>query len=133
GPALPDLAEDLAGAADLAAVEILEHHQIQLVRRIFLVAGETRLGAFEPGAERLFVGGQVGEAAAGQLRHFIDALQIARPGRSDHMIHSAPRSAILVMVSADNCARSARLSVIRNSSAEWIAPPRGPMVSTTGM
>ena len=36
------------------------------------------------------------------------------------------------MTRADNAARSARLAVMRNSSEEWIAPPRTPMVSTTG-
>ena len=36
------------------------------------------------------------------------------------------------MVSADNAARSLRLSTIRNSSMLWILPPRTPIVSTTG-
>src|SRR3546814_8929078 len=75
GPTLPDLPEDLACAAHLAAVEILEHHQIELVARIFLFRRESRLGALQLGAERLSVGGQVGEAAAGQLRHLVNALQ----------------------------------------------------------
>src|SRR3546814_7165508 len=117
GPTLPDLPENLAGAAHLAAVEILEHHQIEFVARIFLFRREARLGALQLGAERLSVGGQVGEAAAGQLRHLVNALQVARYGRPDHIIQNIPRSAILIMVRADSRARSARLSTIRNSYA----------------
>lgn len=63
GPALTDLAENLAGAAHLARFGVLEHHQIKLVGGIFAVAGEAGLGAIELGAQRLAVGRQIGEAA----------------------------------------------------------------------
>src|SRR3546814_3407585 len=72
GPALPDLPEDLAGAAHLAGRAVLEDEQIQFVRRIVLGGREARLGALQLAAQRFLVGGQVGEAAARQFRHFID-------------------------------------------------------------
>src|SRR3546814_15175378 len=86
--------EDLACAAHLAAVEILEHHQIELVARIFLFRRESRLGALQLGAERLSVGGQVGEAAAGQLCNLVNALQIARLRRPEHLIHTFPTTSV---------------------------------------
>src|SRR3546814_11365698 len=100
GPTLPDLPEDLAGAAHLATIEILKHHQIQLVAGIFLLRREARPGAFALGAQRLSVGGQVGEAAARQLRHPVTALPIALFGRPDHIITTIPLSLYLILVLA---------------------------------
>src|SRR3546814_20706500 len=56
GPTLPDLPENLAGAAHLAAVEILEHHQIEFVARIFLFRRAARLGALQLRSEERRVG-----------------------------------------------------------------------------
>src|SRR3546814_20417259 len=93
--------EDLACAAHLAAVEILEHHQIELVARIFLFRRESRLGALQLGAERLSVGGQLGEAAAGQLRPLVNALPVARFGRPDTIIHKIGRASCRERVVTD--------------------------------
>src|SRR3546814_8990319 len=68
GPALADLPENLAGAAHLVGLAVGEHHQIKLVGGIFPVRRKARLGAFELGAKRLFVGGQVGEAPRSEER-----------------------------------------------------------------
>src|SRR4051794_24435206 len=47
GPVAADLAENLAGAADRAAVEILEHEEIEVVRLALAVAAEALGGALE--------------------------------------------------------------------------------------
>ena len=49
-PALADLAEQLAGAAHLAGLGILEHEHEQFVAELVLVAGEGGVGALELGA-----------------------------------------------------------------------------------
>src|SRR5215203_3010971 len=123
----PDLAEDLAGAADGAALEILEHEQIQIVELALAFAREPFRRFAELVLQRLLVGGQVGEAAAGQLRHLVERVEIVFAGGADAKTHAAP-PAIRRIVSADKAARSARLSTIRYSSMLWILPPRTPMV-----
>src|SRR3546814_9946843 len=95
GPALPGLPEDLAGAAHLAGRAVLEDEQIQFVRRIVLGGREARLGALQLAAQRFLVGGQVGEAAARQFRHFIDALEIARLCRPRSEEHTSELQSLM--------------------------------------
>ena len=126
-----DLAEHLAGAADLSALRILEHEHVEVARLRVVLAVEGFFGAGELGDQRAAVGRQVGEAAAGQLGHLVDGAEILAVRRADAEAH-AGLPASRRMVSADKAARSLRLSTIRNSSALWILPPRTPIVSTTG-
>ena len=131
--ALTDLGEQLAGAAHLAGFGVLQHQHEQLVAGLIGFGAAERLGAaLQLGEQRRLFGRQVGETAAGQLGHFIEGLQIAFVGGADDEAHAWPRSAMRRMVTADSAARSGRLSAMRNSSVEWIAPPRAPIVSTTG-
>src|SRR4051794_21307682 len=126
-----DLAEHLAGAADLPGLWILEDEHVEIADLGVLVAGEALLRPVELADERLPIGREIGEAAARQFRHLVNGPEILAGRRSYAVAHGAcPISRR--MVSADNAARSARLSVIRNSSMLWILPPRTPIVSTTG-
>src|SRR5438067_2359208 len=110
-----DLAEHLAGPADLAALRILEDEDVEVALLPVLLARERPVRAGELGDEGATVGGQVGEAASGQLGHLIDGAKILARGRTDPEAHVAS-VASRRMVSALNAARSGRLSTIRNSS-----------------
>ena len=90
------------------------------------------VGARELGDERALVGRQVGEAAAGQLRHLVDRLEILVRRRADPEAHAASSGE-----AQDGQRRQARaldqaLDDQKFVRAEWIAPPRAPIVSTTG-
>ena len=85
----PDLAEHLAGAAHLAGLVMLQHEDEQIALGIALFAREGVFGSRQLGDQRALVGGQVGEAAAGQLRHLVDRLEILVPRRSYSEAHSA--------------------------------------------
>src|SRR5690606_33448429 len=132
GLAQADPAEHLACAADLAGLGILQHEDEQVALGAVLGPRQRLVGAGQLGDQCALVGGQVGEPAAGQLGHLVDRLEILRPCRAHPEAHRPSPLASRKMVSADNCARSARLAAIRNSLSEWIAPPRTPIVSTTG-
>ena len=83
--------------------------------------------------ERALVGRQVGEAAAGQLRHLVDRLEILvprrrGPGSSQTLPIGQPQDR--QRRQAARARPGCRRSDIPRS--EWIAPPRAPIVSTTG-
>jgi hypothetical protein len=82
-----DAGEDLAGAAHLAGVQILQHEHIHVADQIVALAGEGGGGAVELVFQLGAVGGQVGEAAAGAFGHFIDGGQIVLTGGSQDMGH----------------------------------------------
>ena len=65
GAFIADLGEDLAGAADLAGLDIFEHHQEHVVLPLGRLGGEGLFGADQFLDQRAAIGGQVGEAAAG--------------------------------------------------------------------
>ncbi len=111
-----DPAEHLAGAADLRRCPTFSSTNTNrspsgVARR----RAKARLGARELGDQRALVRRQVGEAAAGQLRHLVDRLEILVPRRAHPEAHKSSPLARRRMVSADNCARSTRLSTIRYS------------------
>ena len=117
-----------------AGLGILEHeHEQVAVRRRPSSLREGVLGAGQLGDQRALVGGQVGEAAAGQLGHLVDRLEIlvrapAGPGSSQRLPVGEAQDG-----RAPTAAR-ARPGCRRSDipPAEWIAPPRTPIVSTTG-
>src|SRR4051812_22064381 len=109
-----DLSEDLASPADHTCLRILEHEDVQVGFLPFLLARKRSPRPFELGHQSAAVGGQVGEAAAGQLGHLIDGAEILAGRRADTKAHAAPPRR--KMVSALNAARWARLAVIRYSS-----------------
>src|SRR3546814_16082442 len=78
GPAVSDLAEYLTGPAHVAGRGVLKHEQVKLVPRLIAVGRKACFGSLQLAAQRLPAGGQVGKAAAGKLRLFIDALKVAR-------------------------------------------------------
>src|SRR6185437_2569371 len=125
-----DLPEDLAGAADLVPLGVLQHEHIEVGGLAVVAPLEALVGAIELGDQRAAIGGQVGEAATGELRHLVDGAEIVSGCGADPEAHAAS-AASRRMVSALRAARSARLSTIRNSSMLWILPPRTPIVSTT--
>src|SRR3546814_19478230 len=88
-----DLAEYLTGPAHVAGRGVLKHEQVKLVPRLIAVGRKACFGSLQLAAQRLPVGGQVGKAAAGQLRHFIDALKVARLRRPYPVAHTVPSSA----------------------------------------
>ncbi len=97
-----DPAEDLAGAADLPGLAILQHEDEQVAGGIARSrAAKASSERDELGDERALVGGQVGEAAAGQLGHLVDRLEILVPRRPDPEAHKASPAASRRMVSAD--------------------------------
>src|SRR3982751_1556074 len=110
-----DLAEHLAGAADFAALQILEHEDVEVAALLVAYAAERRIRSGELGDQGRTVGRQVGEPATGELRHLVDGLEVIAVCRADAEAHAAS-AARRRMVSADNAARSFRLSTIRNSS-----------------
>src|SRR3546814_19744568 len=91
GPAVSDLAEYLTGPAHVAGRGVLKHEQVKLVPRLIAVGRKACFGSLQLAAQRLPVGGQVGKAAAGQLRHFIDALKVDRLRRPYPVAHTVPR------------------------------------------
>src|SRR5687768_3061849 len=122
-PLLADLAHQLAGAAHLAGRSVLEHqHELLVAERVALVA-PGRLGALELAGEGLAVGGQVGEAAAGQLGHLVERLEVVGPRGPEAKAHRRPSVARRWRTSADKAARSLSEEAIKYSSGEWIAPP----------
>src|SRR5690349_19384553 len=125
-----DLAEYLASAADLAAGTVLQHEHVHVPGLAVLFACEALLGSIELGDQGRAIRRQVREAAARQLRHFVDGAEILAGGRPNREAHAAP--ARRRTVSALKAARSASDSAIKYSSALWILPPRTPIVSTTG-
>src|SRR5262245_18935743 len=107
----PDLAEDLAGALDRARLRVLEHEQVEIGRLLIFPAAKAIVGTCELGDERMLVGGQAGETAAGELGHLVDRGEILAAGRADQIVHTASL-ARRRMVSAESDARSFRLSTI---------------------
>ena len=81
-----------------------------------LLVRERLLRARQLGDQGALVGGQVGEAAAGQLGHLVDRLEILVSRRPHPEAHKPSPCASLRIVSADRRARSARLSTIRYSA-----------------
>ena len=79
-PLRADLAEDLAGAADLPGLGIFQHEQEQIIGDAVLVPRETGRGALQPGRQRGAIRRQIGQPAAGGQRHGIDGLQIIEAG-----------------------------------------------------
>src|SRR3546814_4598912 len=77
------------------------------------VAGEGFRGGAELGHERRLVGGEVGEAPAGQLRHLVNGLEIGVAGGTDSKTHKGAPEARRRTVRAESWARPARLSTIR--------------------
>jgi len=96
-----------------------------------LRVAEGRGGAVQLRGERLAVGGQVGEAAAGQLGHLVEMLKVRGAGRADTVGHWPLLPESRSSTSAESAARSASDGTIMYSCGEWIAPPRTPIVSTT--
>ncbi len=76
GVKLADLGEDLAGAAHFAGRGVFEHEHEQFVGERAFAAHKGGAAPVQLGAQRAAVRGQVGEAAAGQLGHFVKMLQV---------------------------------------------------------
>src|SRR5947199_9547730 len=85
-----DLTEHLAGAADLAALGVLEHEHVEIGGLLVLLTREGRVGPGELGDQCSTVGRKVGKAAAGQLGHLIDGAEILALSGTDAKAHGFP-------------------------------------------
>ncbi len=84
-----DAAEHRRRAADPAGRGLFEDQQVQLVDRVRAVGGERRVRPGQPPRERVAVGRQVGEAAAGQAGEVEQHVEVARARRADEPGHAA--------------------------------------------
>src|SRR5690606_2826444 len=132
-PLLADLRHQLAGSAEFLRSGALEHEHEQIVRQRFSLPGEGGLCPLQLAPQRLAIGRQIGKPAAGELRHLVERFEIGSPGCTQTKAHIISPVASRWSTSAESSARSFSDGTIMNSSGEWIAPPRTPMVSTTGI